>query len=180
MVIHKILARKMDEEPDNPSKRCVWFLVKWKDMSYRQASWELGSDLAAVDPEGKRKINKFLQTDPPLHNSSHPDQLMDEEELDYFPPEFSEVHTILSCDTANPRHAEGLGTLARRDHDRAAKNASGGTGGGGKPGGEKALVIKGGGKKKGSSRSNCRRRRPRAPPWTRAPTTLPRTRCSTW
>ena len=32
MVIHKILARKMDEEPDNPSKRCVWFLVKWKDF----------------------------------------------------------------------------------------------------------------------------------------------------
>ena len=41
----------MDEDPEDPTRRCQWFLVKWKDKSYLHTSFELESDLTAVDPE---------------------------------------------------------------------------------------------------------------------------------
>ena len=105
LTIHKILGRKMDEDPEDPTRRCQWFLVKWKDKSYLHTSFELESDLTAVDPEAKRKINKFLATDPVLHDASKLNGSLDldDDGIEFFPTEYTEVHTILSCNHPSPK-----------------------------------------------------------------------------
>lgn len=98
------------------------FYIKWKGLSYLHSSWEKREDIEAVDPNGKTKIKRFLQT--PQHprifgearpKSSDSDRDSDDDDysdyevgdaVDYFNPEFVDIHRVISCDTILTRHAE--------------------------------------------------------------------------
>ena len=110
------------------------FLIKWKGRSYMHASWERRQDIEVVDRKGKFKIKRYLDGLPdgiPVRRrpadaeagekDSEPaaggsdgtarggtgdgDGAVDVEEDDEFiPAEYMEVHRIIAASTAQPSH----------------------------------------------------------------------------
>ena len=60
LVIEKILGRRFVTDKQGSVEEL--YLIKWKSRSFLHITWERREDLEAVDPQGKVKIKRFLQT----------------------------------------------------------------------------------------------------------------------
>lgn len=117
LIIEKILGRKLIKD-DGPMYEL--YFIKWKNMSYLHASWETREDLEAVDLQGKFKIKRFLQTPqaPGIlgennnvmiteeNNNDDEDKKdnIDQEEIDYFNPEYVDIQKVIACNTIDTSH----------------------------------------------------------------------------
>jgi hypothetical protein len=116
MVVEKILGLKIMIDKTGATPNEEFFLIKWKGSSYLHVSWELQEDIEAVDAGGKTKIRRYLQQyegEPPVFEkkasvagsgsgAEGEDNLHvagdEEDDFEYFNPEFVEVDRIISCD----------------------------------------------------------------------------------
>jgi chromodomain-helicase-DNA-binding protein 7 len=114
LVVEKILGRKFMEDSEVASGFSEMYLVKWRGQSYLHVSWEMKGDIERVDPQGKVKIKRFLQSPlPPLlfgdaskvKGGDDDDDDLEEDDIEYFNPDYSEIHRIISCDTPNTPHS---------------------------------------------------------------------------
>eukprot|EP00603_Paraphysomonas_imperforata_P012346 CAMPEP_0114454474 /NCGR_PEP_ID=MMETSP0104-20121206/2602_1 /TAXON_ID=37642 ORGANISM="Paraphysomonas imperforata, Strain PA2" /NCGR_SAMPLE_ID=MMETSP0104 /ASSEMBLY_ACC=CAM_ASM_000202 /LENGTH=2336 /DNA_ID=CAMNT_0001626863 /DNA_START=48 /DNA_END=7058 /DNA_ORIENTATION=- len=113
MVVDKILGRKFLEDSESASGFSEMYLVKWRGMSYIHVSWELKSDIERVDSQGKVKIKRFLQSPLPPNifgdaskaEGSGGEGGQEEDDIEYFNPEYAEVHRIISCDNPHTPHS---------------------------------------------------------------------------
>jgi hypothetical protein len=84
-------------------------------MSYIHVSWELRSDIESVDAQGKMKIKRFLLSPLPPLIFGHPSKVegddgdgdgsSEEEDIEYFNPDYADIHRVISCDTPDSCHA---------------------------------------------------------------------------
>ncbi|RHY34335.1 hypothetical protein DYB32_001021 [Aphanomyces invadans] len=96
MTIEKIMGHK----PADPATvgatlaSAFVYLIKWKGYSYIHATWESEATLLQIDPNNKHKIKRYLEK---AHVSSNgvPRALDTEDEVEYFNPEYLEIHRIL-------------------------------------------------------------------------------------
>ena len=114
LVVDKILGRKFVKDDDVASGFGEMYLVKWRGLSYIHVSWEMKADIERVDLHGKTKIKRFLQSslppqlfgDPSKAEGSGIDSASDEEEdIEYFNPDYAEIHRIISCDIPDSTHS---------------------------------------------------------------------------
>lgn len=131
MVIDKIMGvRQRDvEEPapavaadsasanlfaNRPSKASITeYLIKWKGFAYMHASWETKQVLLELDPlTNKQKIKRFHEKEQ-LHRQHPLRQTGDMEEdslavdeLEYFNPEYLEIHRIIAHRKDEPMPAD--------------------------------------------------------------------------
>jgi hypothetical protein len=114
LVVEKILGRKFMKDTDEASGFSEMYLIKWRGMSYIHVSWELKGDIERVDLQGKVKIKRFLQSPLPpqifgdpskAEGSGNEDGLDEEEDIEYFNPDYAEIHRIISCDTPDTPHS---------------------------------------------------------------------------
>lgn len=123
LIIDKIYGRKFMKNEDD-GELCPWFLIKWRGKSNLHNSWERQEDLEKVDPNGKVKIKRFLQSSLPPNilgiSSKNPSQVItsrdddqgdgeddddEEEEIEYYHPDVVDVQRIIACDTPSVSHA---------------------------------------------------------------------------
>ncbi|OWZ23357.1 Chromodomain-helicase-DNA-binding protein [Phytophthora megakarya] len=126
MVIDKIMGlrqREVEEPaaPDsaqlftNPPKKATVaeYLIKWKGFAYMHASWETKQVLLDLDPlTNKQKIKRFHEKE--QHRLHHPHRQtgdLDEDslaidELEYFNPEYLEIHRIIAHRKDTPMSAD--------------------------------------------------------------------------
>lgn len=124
----KLVRKNEDREEDGMDEL---FYIKWKGLSYLHASWERREDIESIDPGGKQKLRRFLQSvqapgvidrqalalygllpPPPASSSSSSveddsdaaDKDDDEDVVEYFNPEFLEVQRVISCSHVNVPH----------------------------------------------------------------------------
>jgi superfamily II DNA or RNA helicase len=86
------------------------FLIKWKGLSYIHISWEYRDDLLRVDPGAKLKLKRLATSglSPALlGDPTKPGSLgdLDDDEIEYFSSELTEIQRIISCDTPSCRHS---------------------------------------------------------------------------
>ncbi|KDO30724.1 hypothetical protein SPRG_04626 [Saprolegnia parasitica CBS 223.65] len=81
MSIEKIMGHKTEPH--------LQFLIKWKGYSYMHASWETEETLLQIDPNNKYKIKRFLE------KVAGPREVSPDDEVEYFNPEYLEIHRIL-------------------------------------------------------------------------------------
>ena len=113
LVVDKILGRKFLEDSEEASGFSEMFLIKWRGMSYIHVSWEMKRDIERVDAQGKVKIKRFLQSplpplifgDPSKADGSTNEDGSEEEDIEYFNPEYAEIHRVISCDTPDALHS---------------------------------------------------------------------------
>jgi chromodomain-helicase-DNA-binding protein 7 len=105
------------------------FFIKWRKLSYLHASWERREDLERVDPQARTKIKKFMLA-PQLpgilgekihktkssngdddEEAEEEEEEIDAEQLEYYNPDCSEVHRIISCDYKKVWHKKVLSPL---------------------------------------------------------------------
>lgn len=78
------------------------YLIKWKGFSYMHASWETKQVLLNLDPlTNKQKIKRFHEKEQQRfqfpHRQNNPDQdSLAVDELEYFNPEYLEIHRIIA------------------------------------------------------------------------------------
>ncbi|GMF24707.1 unnamed protein product [Phytophthora fragariaefolia] len=121
MVIDKIMAvrQREVEEPaptpaedsasanlfaSRPTKTAVTeYLIKWKGFAYMHASWETQQVLLDLDPlTNKQKIKRFHEKEQHRHHHPHrqtgdlDDDSLAVDELEYFNPEYLEIHRIIA------------------------------------------------------------------------------------
>lgn len=114
LIIEKILGRKYIAEENLES-----FYIKWKNLSYLHASWELRSDLESIDPQGRFKIKRFLLNpqapgimgklvaySDEVHGDEAPAADDTTADVVYFNPEYVEVQRVISCECINVSHAK--------------------------------------------------------------------------
>ncbi|POM78790.1 Chromodomain-helicase-DNA-binding protein, partial [Phytophthora palmivora] len=127
MVIDKIMGlrqREVEETPmdstsdklfaNRPNKTTVAeYLIKWKGFAYMHASWETKQVLLELDPlTNKQKIKRFHEKE--QHRLHHPHRQtgdLDEDslavdELEYFNPEYLEIHRIIAHRKDTPMPAD--------------------------------------------------------------------------
>jgi len=113
LIIEKILGRKFIAEENLES-----FYIKWKNLSYLHASWELRGDLETIDPQGRFKIKRFLLSPqaPEIMDklTVQSDEIIEDEapaaddtvDVVYFNPEYVDVQRVISCESINVSHAK--------------------------------------------------------------------------
>ncbi|KAE9112912.1 Chromodomain-helicase-DNA-binding protein 6 [Phytophthora fragariae] len=131
MVIDKIMGvRQRDvEEPapapvadsasanlfaNRPTKTSITeYLIKWKGFAYMHATWETAQVLLELDPlTNKQKIKRFHEKE--QHRLHHPhrqtgdlnDESLAVDELEYFNPEYLEIHRIIAHRKDTPMPAD--------------------------------------------------------------------------
>jgi SNF2 family DNA or RNA helicase len=131
MVIDKIMGMRQREEEEppaepatdsasanlfanRPAKTAVAeYLIKWKGFAYMHASWETKQVLLDLDPlTNKQKIKRFHEKE--QHRLQHPQRKtgdVDEDslavdELEYFNPEYLEIHRIIAHRKDEPMPAD--------------------------------------------------------------------------
>ena len=113
-IIEKILGRKYIAQENHES-----FYIKWKNLSYLHASWELRSHLESIDPQGKFKIKRFLLNpqapgimgklvgySDEVHGDEAPAADDTTADVVYFNPEYVEIQRVISCECINVSHAK--------------------------------------------------------------------------
>ena len=117
-VVEKVLGRKYVLMPEDGSVDEM-FLIKWRGLSYIHASWEFRHAVETIDQQGKSKLKRFVQSQQSLAvmgDILKPEPLdelgkNDDDDVEYYNPEYSEVHRIISCDSPACIHA-GCASLA--------------------------------------------------------------------
>ncbi|KAH9134583.1 hypothetical protein AeRB84_019682 [Aphanomyces euteiches] len=102
MTIEKIMGHK----PDPALAGAFLYFIKWKGYSYIHASWETEASLLQIDPNNKYKIKRYLEKS---HTLGVPRAIDNEEELEYFNPEYLEIHRILHMRQEQPTDSEDDG-----------------------------------------------------------------------
>lgn len=105
LIVEKILGKKVVENEEDSSAAVVMFYIKWRRLSYLHASWERREDIEQVDPQAKNKLKRYLQSFEAIDSVDAEVKLDDDDEVEYFNPEFVEVQRIVSCDTPHVAHA---------------------------------------------------------------------------
>lgn len=126
MIVEKILGMKIMIDKTGSTPNEEYFLIKWKGSSYLHVSWELQEDIEAVDAGGKSKIRRYIQQyegEPPVFEkkpvppadsaegvvAENADDSMhaagdEEDDFEYFNPEYVEVDRVISCDKSGCVH----------------------------------------------------------------------------
>ena len=110
--VEKILGVKAIEEKDENGAHKEMYLIKWKGLSYLNVSWEYKGDLENVDPGAKSKLKKFAALTQPTDDNDINDSPkftqvnLDADDIEYFNPEFVEVHRIISCNRMDCWHSK--------------------------------------------------------------------------
>lgn len=115
MIAEKVLGRKVITIEDGVMEEL--YFIKWKGLSYLHASWERREDIEQVDPNGKQKIKKFLQTPQApgilgessiMKGDSQGEDIeaIDEDEIEYFSADLVEVQRVISCNIGNCSHSK--------------------------------------------------------------------------
>lgn len=110
--IEKILGVKAIEEKDENGGQKEMYLIKWKGLSYLNVSWEYKTDLESVDPGAKSKIKKYIALTQPIDDIDGTDSPkfaevnVDADDIEYFNPEFVEVHRVISCNRMECWHSK--------------------------------------------------------------------------
>jgi len=109
LIVEKILGRKFMKASEESEAEELFF-IKWRGLSYLHVSWERRNDIERVDPQGKGKVKRFMQSPQPpgilgeirkdkLSNTDIED--FDEEEVEYFHPDMvsvlSQYPFIINC-----------------------------------------------------------------------------------
>ncbi|KAF0696350.1 Aste57867_12909 [Aphanomyces stellatus] len=102
MTIEKIMGHK----PDPAVGGAFLYFIKWKGYSYMHATWESEATLLQIDPNNKYKIKRYLEKS---HAAGVPRALDNEEEVEYFNPEYLEIHRILDMRKETPTDADDNG-----------------------------------------------------------------------
>ncbi|GMF65012.1 unnamed protein product [Phytophthora lilii] len=99
---------------NRPTKTAITeYLIKWKGFAYMHASWETKQVLLDLDPlTNKQKIKRFHEKE--QHRLQHPHRQtgdLDEDslavdELEYFNPEYLEIHRIIAHRKDEPMPAD--------------------------------------------------------------------------
>lgn len=135
LVVEKILGRKIiqnDQMVEGDDSTTELYFIKWKQMSYLHASWESKEDIERVDVGAKLKIKRFLASPqlPGIKGETFRQKVqvpedvdededaaeIDLDEIDYFNPEFTEIHRVVSCDDPTCCHS-----LARSSQEISAQ-----------------------------------------------------------
>eukprot|EP01041_Mallomonas_annulata_P007276 gene7276-14834_t len=132
LIVEKILGRKFVKNEDSQIEEL--YFIKWRGLSYLHVSWERRVDIERVDPQGKIKIKRFLQTNLSpeiLGIEKNSDENTDEDngdDVEYFQQDLAEVHRIISCDTLSVSHAkmslqeiEDIAGSEEEDHEIGVK-----------------------------------------------------------
>lgn len=110
MVIEKIMSSHQRELPleegSTQPRVATEYYIKWKGFAYLHTSWETLETLLDIDPANKLRIKRFHEKygQPHLHHQKahhHESRVFDDEmnemgEVEYFNPEYLEVHRILN------------------------------------------------------------------------------------
>ncbi|OQS03503.1 chromodomain-helicase-DNA-binding protein [Thraustotheca clavata] len=91
MTIEKIMGHK--NEPT------LQFFIKWKGYSYMHASWETEETLLQIDPNNKNRIKRYMEKS---NLAAIPRAIDNEDEIEYFNPEYLEIHRILESRYEDP------------------------------------------------------------------------------
>lgn len=145
LVVEKILGRKMMPDVDNPDQMVETFFIKWRGLSWLWVSWEKREDIERVDAQAKMKLKRFQQLYPPgdgpnsipvvvkreengesaLITRESDTKEDEEDEEEYFDPEFAEVHRIIACDTPDCiEHAQARSGQELYDMHNNLKNTA--------------------------------------------------------
>jgi hypothetical protein len=116
LIVDKILGRKFLKSEEGVSE--PWYLIKWRGKSFLHNSWEKPEDIERVDPNGKSKLRRFLQSPlpppilgikvkdgVPVDTVENDEEDEDEQEIDYFNPDLLDAQRIIACDTPNVFHS---------------------------------------------------------------------------
>ena len=107
LIVEKVLGRKFMKVVEGSDEVEELFFIKWKGLSYLHVSWERCADIERVDPNGKAKVKRFLQSPQAriesIKEKGDEDEL--EDDIEYFHPSLAEVQRIICCSDAN-RHAK--------------------------------------------------------------------------
>ncbi len=116
MIAEKVLGRKIISIENGIEEL---YFIKWKGLSYLHASWERREDIELVDPNGKQKLKRFLQTPqaPGILGESLITKVeneddgglgtsVDEDEIEYFSPDLVEVQRIIGCNIGSCSHSK--------------------------------------------------------------------------
>ncbi|ETV86000.1 hypothetical protein H257_02499 [Aphanomyces astaci] len=109
MTIERIMGHKPVADPSSatstttPSSSFVYF-IKWKGYSYIHATWESDATLLQLDPTNKHKIKRYLEKSvvAPTAGGGPPRALDSEDDVEYFNPEYLEIHRILDMRRDSP------------------------------------------------------------------------------
>ncbi|TMW56863.1 hypothetical protein Poli38472_006873 [Pythium oligandrum] len=74
------------------------YYIKWKGFSYLHSSWESRDVLLGIDPGNKQRIKRFHEKEHPHHHHQRvfSEDMEEEGEMEYFNPEYLEIHRVIS------------------------------------------------------------------------------------